>query len=59
MENRSVENDLRDQPFGFGAGMTFETRAGIFGISYALGRQLNNPIDFRTGKIHFGYVSLF
>lgn len=59
MENRSVENDLRDQPFGFGAGMTFETRAGIFGISYALGRQLGNPIDFRAGKIHLGYVSLF
>jgi len=59
MENRSVENNIRDQPFGFGGGMTFETRAGIFGISYALGRQLNNPIDFQTGKIHLGYVSLF
>ena len=59
MENRSVENDIRDQPFGFGAGMTFETRAGIFGISYALGRQLGNPIDFQAGKIHLGYVSLF
>ncbi len=59
MENRSVENNLQDQPFGFGAGMTFETRAGIFGISYALGRQLGNPIDFQAGKIHLGYVNLF
>jgi len=59
IENKSVENSIRDQPFGFGAGMTFETRAGVFGISYALGRQLGNPIDFQTGKIHLGYVSLF
>jgi len=59
LENKSTNAAIFDQPFGFGAGMTFETRAGIFGISYALGRQLNNPIDFRAGKIHFGYVSLF
>ncbi len=59
MENRSVENNFSDQPFSFGGGMTFETRAGIFGISYALGRQLGNPIDFQAGKIHLGYVSLF
>lgn len=59
LENKSTNTDIFDQPLGFGAGMTFETRAGIFGISYALGRQLNNPIDFRAGKIHFGYVSLF
>ncbi|MEZ4947969.1 MAG: hypothetical protein R2784_01015 [Saprospiraceae bacterium] len=48
-----------DYPIGFGAGLTFETQAGIFGLSYALGRQQGNPIDFRAGKIHFGYVSLF
>ena len=59
IQNKSTEVDVFDQPFGFGAGMTFETRAGIFGISYALGRQLGNPIDFQTGKIHLGYVSLF
>ncbi len=59
IQNKSVNMDIFDQPFGFGAGMTFETKAGIFGISYALGRQLNNPIDLRSGKIHFGYVSLF
>lgn len=59
IQNKSVNMDIFDQPFGFGAGMTFETKAGIFGISYALGRQLNNPIDLSAGKIHFGYVSLF
>ncbi len=44
---------------GFGAGMTFETRAGIFSLSYALGKKNENPIDLKSGKIHFGYFSLF
>ncbi len=54
-----VKNDSFDQPFGFGAGITFETKAGIFGVSYAFGRQLDNPVEFDKGKIHFGFVSLF
>ncbi len=49
----------KDFPFGFGAGIAFETKAGIFGVNYAVGRQQNNPIDFRTSKIHFGYVNIF
>lgn len=47
-------------PYGFGAGLTFETGAGIFAVSYALGRLDNeNPIRFRNAKIHFGYLSYF
>lgn len=49
----------RDTPIGFGTGISFETKAGIFTLNYALGRQRNNPIDLRTNKIHFGFVSLF
>lgn len=58
VENRSggYENDF---PFGFGAGLAFETKAGLFGVSYALGRQQGNPVDFRSAKIHFGYVNYF
>lgn len=48
-----------DTPFGFGVGFNFETKGGIFGLSYALGRQQNNPIEFRAAKIHFGYVNYF
>lgn len=53
------EKFSKDFPFGFGAGIAFETKAGIFGVSYAVGRQQNNPIDFRTSKLHFGYVNIF
>lgn len=49
----------RDTPYGFGAGFSFATRAGIFSISYALGTQLDNPILLRGNKIHFGFVSIF
>jgi outer membrane protein assembly factor BamA len=58
-ENKSVGKNIVDRPFGFGAGFSFETKAGIFSISYALGKQFDNPIEFRTGKIHFGIVGFF
>jgi len=59
LQNKSAINDYEDWPLGFGVGMTFEASAGVFGISYALGRQLSNPIDFGAGKIHFGYINRF
>ena len=50
---------FQDFPFGFGAGITFETKIGIFGLTYALGQQKDHSVDFRSSKIHFGYVALF
>jgi hemolysin activation/secretion protein len=49
----------QDNPFGFGAGMAFGTKVGTFSISYALGRQFNTAVQFRDGKIHFGYIAFF
>ncbi len=48
-----------DQPSGFGAGLNFETKVGIFGISLGWGTQQGNPIDLAAPKVHFGYVSMF
>ena len=48
-----------DTPYGFGVGTTFETGAGIFSISYAVGSQLDNPIDLRGAKVHFGFLNYF
>lgn len=50
---------LRDTPIGFGAGLSLKTGAGIFTISYALGRQFDNPIQLRSSKVHFGYINNF
>jgi len=48
-----------DTPTGFGAGLNLQTRAGIFTISYAMGRQFDNPVNLSTAKVHFGYTSRF
>jgi outer membrane protein assembly factor BamA len=45
--------------YGFGAGLTFETRAGLFGISLALGNRTGAAVNLGQPKVHFGYVSLF
>ena len=60
-ENQSISyiGDRYDTPFGFGAGISFETKAGIFSISYALGKQFDNPINLKAGKVHFGIVNYF
>ncbi len=49
----------RDTPYGFGGGLSFGTTLGMFSISYALGKQLTNPILLSNGNIHFGYTSYF
>ena len=58
-ENNNVNNYITDTPIGFGAGISFETKAGVFSINYALGKQFDNPIRLRSGKIHFGIVNYF
>ncbi len=50
---------LSDTPYGMGAGLNFETAAGIFSLYYAVGKQFNNPIEFDKAKVHFGFVTLF
>ncbi len=58
-ERNVIDGYFSDMPFGFGVGISFATKAGIFSLNYALGTQQGNPIDFRTGKIHFGFVNYF
>jgi hemolysin activation/secretion protein len=58
-EDASKDIPVTDTPLGFGLGTTFETKAGLFSLTYALGRQLANPVELRNGKVHFGFTSLF
>jgi hypothetical protein len=58
-EARTVNKFVHDTPYGFGAGVSFETKAGIFSLSYALGKQFDNPIYFKSAKIHFGIINYF
>ncbi len=59
IKNEDVEVPLQDRPFGFGFGLNFETKAGIFGMRAAVGAQRGNPIDFDDARLHFGYVNRF
>jgi len=51
--------DYYDLPIGVGAGLNFETSAGIFSLNYALGKHLNNNFNLKSGKIHFGFLNYF
>lgn len=58
-ENNNVSEYINDIPISLGAGINFETKAGIFNLSYAIGNQFNNGFDLRIGKIHAGLTALF
>lgn len=58
-ENNSNNLYLKDTPVSVGAGINFETKAGILSLNYAIGNQFGNGFDLRSGKIHFGLTALF
>ncbi len=58
-ENNSLSQMVHDWPWGFGSGISIQTKAGQYSLFYGLGKQLNQPIDFRSGKIHFGLEAAF
>ena len=58
-EKKTANAYTLDRPYSFGLGMSFETNAGIFSISYAVGKQFDNPVQFRSAKIHFGFINFF
>jgi len=58
-ESNSFSEKEKHGYLGFGMGLTFETKAGLFNITYAVGKRDDLPLSFRQSKIHFGFVSLF
>lgn len=58
-ENANVSGYTNYTPMSLGAGINFETKAGIFNLSYALGKQYGAGFDLRIGKIHAGLTALF
>lgn len=58
-ERKSLELAFSDSPSGLGTGISFETKGGIFSLSYALGRSGDQSFELRTSRVHFGFTSLF
>jgi len=59
-QDKSVNEFIN--PWGLGAGINFETAAGILSLSVAVGRDISDPDDFfdlGRPRIHVGYVNLF
>jgi len=50
---------LNDLFIGLGLGMAFETKAGIFNMSFAVGRTDETGFNLRDAKIHLGYLNFF
>lgn len=58
-KNASVKSSPAYNYIGTGLGMAFETKAGIFNLSWAVGKRSDSRFDFRQSKIHLGYVNYF
>lgn len=44
---------------GLGLGLAFETKTGVFNISFAEGKRDDTNFNFRQAKIHLGFISVF
>ncbi len=58
-QNNSVNVKTSNTFIGAGLGLAFETKAGVFNISYANGKRNDSKFDIRQSKIHIGYVNYF
>jgi outer membrane protein assembly factor BamA len=59
LNSKYIDANKLKQGLGIGAGISLETRNGMFNFMYALGNNLSGGIQFRNSKIHFGYVNTF
>jgi outer membrane protein assembly factor BamA len=57
--NNSQNADLSYTYIGTGAGLAFETKAGIFNLAWAIGKRSDLEFNLRQSKIHFGFLSYF
>jgi len=57
--NAASSRNTSNTFIGAGLGMAFETKAGIFNISYAMGKRNDTKFNLRQSKIHIGYVNYF
>jgi outer membrane protein assembly factor BamA len=57
--NNSLDVTVNNNFLGAGVGMAFETKAGIFNITYAAGKRDDEKFNLRQSKIHLGYVNYF
>jgi outer membrane protein assembly factor BamA len=57
--NRSQNTDVDYTYIGTGAGLAFETKAGIFNLAWAVGKRNDTEFNLRQSKLHFGFLNYF
>ena len=57
--NKSNLTRINHTYLGFGLGMAFETKAGIFNLAWAAGKRDDTPFDLKQSKIHIGFINYF
>lgn len=58
-EKHSASGIVTDTPLGFGLGADIQAGNGLLRMNYALASQMGNPVVWRSGKVHIGYISRF
>lgn len=58
-KNNSRNTNIGYSYLGTGMGIAFETKAGIFNLTWAVGKRNDIPFNLRQSKIHFGFVNYF
>lgn len=58
LENRAERNETL-RPWGLGLGLTYETKAGMVSVTYAVGQVAEFPFQPSRGRIHLGLVNQF
>lgn len=57
--NRSIMQQFDHRFLGAGLGVSFENKAGVFNLAFAVGKRDDLPLNLRQAKIHFGFVNFF
>ncbi len=57
--NDVIEDSQEQYPIGFGVGLKFRSKAGVFDLAYAFGHSNNQSIGLNSSKIHIGYSTVF
>ena len=59
LKKSTITQNTENQSYAIGSGFNFQTKPGIFSISYALGKFNDTNFDLSSAKIHFGFINLF
>lgn len=59
LENQVSNVDRFLRPWGLGIGLTYETKAGMVSVTYAVGQVKDFPFQPSRGRIHVGLINQF